>query len=162
MERRLIVVRHAKSAWDTDAPTDHERPLNKRGRRDAPRVAEHLATLGWIPDVVLSSDSERTRETWARMKGAFAPVDVTFTDELYLAGPDAVYDLLEKVGAAVSTVMVLGHNPGWEDLVEELSGTSTRMTTANAALLVGAGRTWTDALKTRPWKIEAVVRPKEL
>ena len=60
MQRRLMVMRHAKSSWKSQVPTDHERPLNERGRRDAARVGKRLAELGWVPDFVVSSDSRRT------------------------------------------------------------------------------------------------------
>ncbi len=63
MTMRLIIMRHAKSDWNSGAASDHARPLNKRGRRDAPRVANRLGELGWQPDYVISSDSRRTRET---------------------------------------------------------------------------------------------------
>ena len=97
MRRRLIVLRHAKSAWDTDAATDHERPLNKRGRRDALRVAEKIAKLGWQPEQVISSDAERTRETWKgggessrkRPRGLFVPSSMDGLDQLQ-AGRAAV------------------------------------------------------------------------
>ena len=62
MQRRLMLMRHAKSSWKSQVPTDHERPLNERGRRDAARVGKRLAKLGWLPDVVVGSDSRRTEE----------------------------------------------------------------------------------------------------
>ena len=67
MAKRLLVTRHAKSSWKSGEDSDHARPLNKRGRRDAPRVAAHLVGLGWVPEQVLSSDSQRTRETLGLM-----------------------------------------------------------------------------------------------
>jgi hypothetical protein len=77
MQRRLMIMRHAKSAWSSDVASDHERPLNKRGRRDAPRVGKRLAKLGWVPEFVVSSDSRRTRETWERMQRRFPEVRVS-------------------------------------------------------------------------------------
>jgi phosphohistidine phosphatase len=67
MGKRLIIMRHAKSSWTSGASTDHQRPLNKRGRHAAPRIGARLRDIGWIPDMVIASDSERTRETWQRM-----------------------------------------------------------------------------------------------
>jgi phosphohistidine phosphatase len=109
-------LRHAKSAWDSDAPTDHERPLNKRGRRDAPRVAARIAELGWLPERVFSSDSMRARETWERMEGELGKraKKVFFTRELFHAGLPEVQDTLAGVKDKVTTVLVIGHNPGWE------------------------------------------------
>jgi phosphohistidine phosphatase len=89
MTKRLIVLRHAKSAWDTDAPDDHSRPLAKRGRKDAPLIGARLAQLEWVPQAVISSDSARTRETWARMEEALLGDDeeaeVHFTRDLFHA-----------------------------------------------------------------------------
>jgi phosphohistidine phosphatase len=163
MQRRLIVLRHAKSAWNTDAPSDHERPLNSRGRRDAPRIGEALSERGWVPEYVLSSDSKRTRETWKRMKTAFDGVKkVTFTRDLYHAGIDEVVQLGRKIEAEVATAMVIGHNPGWEEVVQALTGDGPRMTTCNAAMLVVEADTWKGALSESDWTLVELLRPKEL
>lgn len=166
MKRKLIVARHAKSAWDTEAVTDHDRPLNKRGRRDAPRVAAKIAELGWIPDRVYCSDAVRARETWDRMKEALSPKGsspkVKITSKLYQAGIDAIRKQLAKLDDKSKTVMVLGHNPGWEEAVEALTGKSVRLTTCNAILMTTKADSWADALASSNWKIERVLRPKEL
>ncbi len=162
MLRRLIMMRHAKSAWDTDAPSDHARPLNKRGRRDAPRVGAHLAERGWLPEVVLSSDSARTRETWERMSAAFDRVEVCFLPTLYAAGVGEVAEALRRVPDQIGTVLMLGHNPGWEEVVERLTGAPVLMTTANAALLELEAESWAQAASSDGWRMEAIIRPKEL
>ena len=155
-------MRHAKSSWDSDAPTDHARPLNRRGRRDAPRVARRLSELGWVPDAVCSSDSERTRQTWSLMSAELEPdVPVTFTPTLFHAGLGGIQTAAERWPDEIATVLVLGHNPGWEDALTMLSGRAEVMTTANAGLLVGEGATWSEALE-RGWDLEALIRPKEL
>ena len=162
MQRRLILMRHAKSAWDTDAPTDHARPLNARGRRDAPRIGEELARRGWVPELCWSSDSARTRETWARMAPEFEDdVAAEFTDALYLAGLGALQGESRAWPDAVLTGLCLGHTPGWSEAASRLTGVALGMTTANAAMLEGAGRTWAEAM-TRPWRLAGLLRPKEL
>lgn len=162
MTRRLIILRHAKSSWTSGAPTDHARPLNSRGRRDAPRVGARLRDMGWIPDQVIASDSERTRETWQRMAEAFPqPIEPRFTHDFYHGGISAIRKHCSTLGDAVSTVLVLGHNPGWEGAVERLSGQWARMTTANAALLESTADCWETAME-HPWKLVGVIRPKEL
>ncbi len=166
MERRLVVMRHAKSSWSSDASGDHDRPLNGRGRKDAPRVARALVDLGWWPAVVVSSDSARTQETWALMaeagQAASAPTpEVHFERGLYLAGYDELLADAASWEPEWTRVLVLGHNPGWQDLVTRLSGTRHEMTTANAALLVGAGASWAGALGDR-WRLERFLQPKEL
>ena len=82
---RLILMRHAKSSWTEVGLTDHQRPLNARGRRDAPRMAAALHDLDMAPDLVLSSDSVRTRATWALMEDRFPEAEVRWLPSLYLA-----------------------------------------------------------------------------
>ncbi|HBP23622.1 MAG TPA: hypothetical protein DEA08_38325 [Planctomycetes bacterium] len=164
MERRLIVMRHAKSSWKNESLRDHERPLNKRGRRDAPRIGEELASLGWVPQRVISSDATRTRETWELLAEPLGgEPEVRFTGELYLAGPNEVESALRPLPDEVDTAMVLGHNNGWEEVVAWLSRNPVTMTTANAALLSVEAPTWEDALdRMGEWTLHQVVRPKEL
>jgi phosphohistidine phosphatase SixA len=165
MKRRLILMRHAKSAWDSDAPSDHARPLNKRGRRDAPRIGQRLADLGWVPELVLSSDAARTTETWQRMS---PPLDgdgarVRFLPNLYGAGVAIVRAELASVSDDVVSVLLLGHNPGWEEVLAYLTGAAARMTTANAALLDVDAASWAEAGAAEgAWHLDRLLRPKEL
>lgn len=166
MERRLILMRHAKSSWTSDAPSDLERPLNKRGKRDAPRVAQELVALGWIPGAVVTSPARRTRATWRRMREVFAiegtdDVEVRVAEGLYHGDGDALRDDAERWPAEVDALLVLGHNPGFELALRELSGVAAPMTTGNAALLEGRGATWAEALDGT-WRLVTVVRPREL
>jgi phosphohistidine phosphatase len=161
-QRRLMIMWHAKSTWSSDVATDHERPLNKRGRRDAPRVGKRLAKLGWVPECVVSSDSRRTQETWERMQKHFPEGCVTFTRALYAGGLTELRTEVARLSAAVRTVLILGHNPGCEEAVKALSGREVRITTANVVLLKGEGATWAEALRHGPWRVAGVVRPKEL
>jgi phosphohistidine phosphatase len=110
--RRLILTRHAKSAWDDPGMADHDRPLNARGRRSALELGEWLHSRGYEPDQVLCSTAARTRETWARVLAAPLEVTpgVTFSDALYHASPDLMLKALH--GAEGDCVMMLGHNPG--------------------------------------------------
>jgi len=160
----LIIMRHAKSDWETDAPTDHARPLNRRGRRDAPRIAKRIAQLGWQPDIVVSSDSQRTRETYQLMTDHFSPdVDLRFLDSLYHAGPHELADVLQQLPDAAVTVLALGHNPGWSEVVYWLTKNSVSMTTANAALCHVPANSWPAALQLAgSWQLDEVLRPKEL
>ena len=165
MGLRLIVMRYAKSSWKSDAPTDHERPLNKRGRRDAPRVGSHLRELGWRPESIVSSDSVRTTETFARMAPALSgeqELRVVFTRSLYHAGVSKVRAALRQLPDEVTTAMVLGHNPGWEEVVEWLTGESVSMPTACAALLQNPATSWPDSVSDkRSWQLVDVIRPRE-
>lgn len=112
MTLRLILIRHAKSSWDAPELGDHARPLNPRGRRAAGAIAQWLTARGETPDLVLSSDAARTRETWAVMAPHFDPAPrVDWRADLYHAGPGTMLQALRQAGDA-RTVLMLGHNPG--------------------------------------------------
>ena len=120
--RRLMLARHAKSSWGDLTLRDHDRPLNARGRRAAPLVAEELAALDCIPDVVYSSTSARTRETWALMHPHFGGhTRVVFLRELYLASPRRVLESIASAPQEAERVMILGHNPSTHALAAHLS-----------------------------------------
>ncbi|MBU2957434.1 histidine phosphatase family protein [Paracoccus sp. 1_MG-2023] len=110
--RRLILTRHAKSAWDDPTLDDQDRPLNERGRRSARALGDWMASRGYEPEEVLCSTAMRTRQTWEVVSGA--PLEVRpvmrFEDSLYHAGPDRMLAVLRT--ATQPTVMMLGHNPG--------------------------------------------------
>jgi phosphohistidine phosphatase len=118
--RRLILTRHAKSAWDDPLIEDHDRPLNKRGRRAALELGEWLGSRGYEPVTVLCSSALRTRETWTTL--ALAPLEVTpevvILEALYHASPDVMLNALRRVSG--DTVLMLGHNPGIAELAAML------------------------------------------
>lgn len=120
---KLLVMRHAKSAWDT-GDVDHARPLNSRGRRQALEAADYFLTDGIEVDHVLCSTSVRTRQTLERLlEGGITAHDVTFHDEIYGATAADVMPLLRGLPDEASTVLFLGHWPGVEDLVVDLAVT---------------------------------------
>src|SRR5262245_52477626 len=125
------------------------------------RVGKRLAKLGWVPDLVVGSDSRRTEETWERIQKRFPDARVRFTRKLYAGGPRELRTEVARLSGDVRTVLVLGHNPGWEEAVMELSGREVRITTANVVLLEGEGSTWVEALRGA-WSVAGVVRPKQL
>jgi phosphohistidine phosphatase SixA len=159
----MIVMRHAKSSWHSAAQSDHERPLNGRGRGDAPKVGAALAERGWVPDLVLSSDSQRTRETFAGMSASFpGEVAARFLPSLYHAGVDAAREEVSAVDDGVRCLLVLGHNPGWEEVVSALSGEEVVMKTATAALLTRELPTWQAAFEPGSWRLAEVICPRDL
>ena len=111
MTRTLLILRHAKSDWST-GQADFDRPLNERGRRDAFAAGEALAGFGII-DRVLSSSSTRTRQTWGRaVEGGAEAREVEYSDDLYLASPQTMEQLLRGVPAETSSAMIIAHFPG--------------------------------------------------
>lgn len=162
--RRLVLMRHAKSSWDGPI-SDHDRPLNERGKRDAPRIAEALKHLSVIPDLVLHSSARRTTETWELMAPVFSETIPAYSLEtLYLAGLDEIDKSLQTVSPEYDCMLVIGHNPGWEMSVSRLARQPISLTTANAAILLAPDSfQWSDGLLGRDrWEMEHLLRPKEL
>ena len=161
MQRQLILMRHAKSSWKVAGLSDHDRPLNPRGQREAPVVAQLLAAMGWSPRQVHSSDAQRTRETWAAMAPLLDGTVAEFHSELYLGDLTSIRHVARAwPDSERGPVLVLGPNPGWEAAATILSGTPLSFTTANAALVEGTGATWEAALR-RPWRLVEFLRPRE-
>ena len=96
MSRRVLIMRHAKSSWKNQALTDHQRPLNKRGRSDAPRIAAALKEMNWIPDRVFVSDSQRTLETLALLLTEFGELPVQTMEELYHPTTATIHACIES------------------------------------------------------------------
>ncbi len=122
--RRLVVLRHAKSAWP-DGVVDHDRPLAGRGRRDAPAAGRWLAKAGYVPDRVLCSTAQRARETWQLAEAELgAHPETTFEDRVYGATADELLDLAHEMPASVRTLMLVGHDPAMRELTLELATSS--------------------------------------
>ncbi len=114
--RRLILLRHAKSDWHSGAATDFDRPLNHRGRRDAPRVGRWLHANNFYPDVIYCSSAARTRETLELIGSELdlADVEINYLGDLYHASEMEVVDIAEQQLLDHQSVMLIGHNPGFE------------------------------------------------
>ena len=110
VERRLVLLRHAKSARPSGVP-DHERPLTGRGRRDAQAAGRWFATEGPRPDLALVSTATRARHTWEIVQRSLAPVPAHYLPELYSADADDVVDLAVATHDDVRTLVVVGHEP---------------------------------------------------
>ncbi|MGW7610676.1 SixA phosphatase family protein [Streptomyces sp. NPDC054766] len=149
--RRLVVLRHAKSAWPEGAP-DHERPLATRGRRDAPAAGRAMAGADLLPDLALCSTAVRARETWELAAEQWGtPPPVRFDERLYGADVPELLEAVREVPEHVRTLLLVGHNPGLEELVLELAGDGfddtldqvrTKFPTSAVAVLVWHGSAW--------------------
>tara|TARA_B100000925_G_scaffold281851_1_gene254066 strand:- start:3847 stop:4308 length:462 start_codon:yes stop_codon:yes gene_type:complete len=151
MHTRLIVMRHAKSSWSDASLEDHDRPLNKRGRRDAPRIAQELHDREWIPDRIRVSTSKRTLETLELMEAISDNSTIDVEPSLYLSNLSTLLQAVEEAEEG-KTTMILSHNPGSEILVHQLSNRLEVMPTAAAALF---------EKKQKGWTLVDVLRPKE-
>jgi phosphohistidine phosphatase len=120
--RRLVVLRHAKSARPAGVP-DHERPLAPRGARDAPAAGRALAEADCLPDLALCSTALRARETWRLASAQWGtPPPVRHDPRLYAAGTADLLAVVRGTPPEVETLLLVGHNPGLQELVLELAG----------------------------------------
>jgi phosphohistidine phosphatase len=126
--RQLLLLRHAKSAWDDPALADHARPLNGRGRASARLMAAEMQHLGLTPDLVLVSSARRTLQTLEALKPLEGSPIITISDALYLAPWEGLLGALNKVPDTVRSVLLIGHNPGLHELALNLLTPGTAAT----------------------------------
>ncbi|MEJ2059075.1 MAG: histidine phosphatase family protein [Gammaproteobacteria bacterium] len=122
--KHLALLRHAKSSWDDPGQSDFERPLNKRGRHDAPEMGRRLKKHGYNFDLVLASPAQRVRETLALLAETF-PFDgqaITWVDTIYEADPDTLLQVVRECPGEAERVLMVGHNPGFTLLGNRLCG----------------------------------------
>ena len=137
-KRRLILMRHAKSDWP-DVP-DHDRPLAKRGRKDAPVVGRWLRDHGYLPEVVVCSTARRTRQTWELVAPELdGSPSVHFEPRAYAASPLTLLYLARELPDRYRAALLIGHNPGIEDLANSLAAAELRFPTAAVAVFEFAG-----------------------
>ena len=117
---RLILFRHGKAEPESASGEDFDRKLAPRGCRESAEMGVQLADLGFLPDVVLVSPAARTRETWAAIETSFPKARALFDEELYHADSGSVRREAQRAGESVGTVMVVGHNPGLQELAVQL------------------------------------------
>jgi phosphohistidine phosphatase len=124
MARELWLLRHAKSAWDSGATCDFDRPLSPRGQYEAARLGRWMNSSGLRPDLVLSSSARRAYETALSVSAALGldPAAIEFRGSLYEASAAALHQALHALPAASQHVLLVGHNPGLEVLLEQLCG----------------------------------------
>ena len=138
-------MRHAKSSWKSEDVEDIDRPLNKRGKKDAPYMGELLAKKKKTPELILSSSAKRARQTAkAVAKECKYDGDIQYFDSLYLAEPQAYIDALQQVPDELGRVMIVGHNPGMESLLQQLSGRVETLSTGAIAFIDLPINKWKD------------------
>ncbi|CAM5308223.1 SixA phosphatase family protein [Streptomyces aurantiogriseus] len=151
--RRLVVLRHAKSAWPDGVP-DHERPLAPRGLRDAPAAGRALAEADCLPDLALCSTAVRARLTWELACAQWGtPPPVRHEPRLYAAYSHELLDVVRETPPEVETLLLVGHNPGLQELIldlagddldDALDGVRVKFPTSAIAVLAWHGPSWRD------------------
>lgn len=161
--KTLLLLRHAKSSWKNPTLEDHDRPLKKRGRRAAPRMGRLAREQGLTPEIILCSTAVRAVETErlfseeAEFRG-----ELRLEADLYLAEPEAILALLAKAGLrGAEKVMVVGHNPGLEELLARLTGVEERFPTGALAEVRLPIESW-ERIEEAKGELGKLWRPREL
>jgi phosphohistidine phosphatase len=169
--KTLLLLRHAKSSWEDRSLSDHDRPLNERGERDAPRMGRRLRDQGVWPDLIFSSTARRARRTAELLLASpdentpdedtpGGDTEIRYLSELYLAEPEEYLAAVRRAGGEAESVLVVGHNPGLEMLLQSLTGEWHRLPTAALARIDLPIEAWTD-LEPGGGELAGLWRPKE-
>jgi phosphohistidine phosphatase len=161
--KTLFLFRHAKSDWEADFDHDHDRPLNKRGKRAAKRMGRYLAEAGGVPGLVVTSSAFRAWETvrLAAEAGAWK-CEIDVADELYEAATDGITNLVQRQPDTHDSVLLAGHEPGFSGTVSRLmGGGQVRMPTAAIACLEFDVERWSD-VQAGGGRLVWLVTPKML
>ena len=157
--KTLFLLRHAKSDWGDSSLRDFDRPLAARGERDAPRIGKALRKRGPLPELIVSSPAARAKATIeAVARAAKLDLDIQFEEVVY---GGSTPELIRTLSAVTSCVLLVGHNPGFEDLVSRLSGAHERMPTAALACIEFEIDHWVD-VDDGLGKLKWLMTPKQL
>lgn len=161
--KTLLLLRHAKSSWKDAELDDHDRPLNKRGKRDAPRMGQLLLSEGLLPELIVASTAKRARKTAEHVIAASRYRGETrITGELYMASGPSLRELVAALPEPAARVLLIGHNPGLEDLLESLVGAYAPLSTAALAHVELDIERWAQVAEQPPARLVKVWQPQEL
>ena len=166
MSKQLLIMRHAKSSYADGSLTDYERPLNKRGLRVAPQMAEFIHLQGLTPDAIVSSAATRaklTAEIFVKHCKDVEASQLSFTESFYHAPAKVYLKFLDRFSNdSVNILMFVGHNPGLEDLIEKICGQWDVMPTAAIAHVCFDVESWNDISIPIKGELKNLWRPKEI
>jgi len=162
--RTVLVLRHAKSSWKDTSLPDHDRPLNKRGKKNAPTMGHLIQTEGILPQWVASSTALRARKTAeAVVKKSGYSGTIDLLDALYLAEPRDILDVIRtNAPGAATRILIVGHNPGLEDLVRMLTGQREAFPTCALAQIELPIESWGEVSVSSQGKLVRLWRPRDL
>jgi phosphohistidine phosphatase len=160
--KTLLLLRHAKSDWDDPSLGDFDRPLADRGERDAPEIGKALRKRSPLPDLVIGSPAARAKATAkAVVKAAKIKLEIQYEEAIYGASSAELVNLIRRLPDNSSCAMLVGHNPGFEDLLGRLSGSHERMPTAALACLEFQATNWSEVGENEG-KLVWLLTPKQL
>jgi phosphohistidine phosphatase len=160
--KTLFILRHAKSSWNEPDLSDFERPLNRRGLEAAPLIGETMKKNQFQPDLIVSSPAKRAAQTANLVKEA-AEIggEIRFDERIYEASPARLLEIISEQNEKTDSVMLVGHNPGFEGLVRALTGETHSMPTAALAVIDLQTDKWSE-VKSASGNLRILIRPKEL
>jgi phosphohistidine phosphatase len=161
--KTLLLLRHAKSSWKYPDLSDHDRPLNKRGKRDAPRMGDLLRDEDIVPDLIISSSAKRALDTAEAVadSSGYASEIVT-TRLLYHADVDDYHEVLKSIENNPKIVMIVSHNPGLEELLATLTGEYMWLPTAALAKIEFPFDSWSEMENDAEGELVNLWLPREL
>jgi phosphohistidine phosphatase len=160
--KTLFLLRHAKSSWKDETLPDFERPLNRRGKRAAETMGRYFKTSAIVPELILCSPAERARETLNLvLKASRWTTEVRYDQRIYDATAQRLVEVVSQIDNDRKVAMLVGHNPGLEDLLLLLTGNTEVMPAGAIAKLLLKTTKWTTAIEKRA-TLDWLVRPKDL
>jgi phosphohistidine phosphatase len=161
--KTLLVLRHAKSSWKESGLADFERPLNARGKQASDRIGRFLRKKKPYPDLVLCSTATRARETVRLvLEAARLVVEVRYDQRLYLASAERLAQIVREIEDDRKNVMLVGHNPGMEELIPRLTGKTVSMPTGALAKIDLDVEEWSAPSEDNYGCLDWLVKPKDL
>jgi phosphohistidine phosphatase len=160
--KTLLLMRHAKSSWKHPELSDRDRPLNKRGEKDAPKMGKLLKHEELIPQRIISSTAERAAKTAeAVAEKVDYKEEIFYLDTLYLAEPSVIIEQLHEIPDDIKRVLVVGHNPGLEGLVQILSRKVVSLSTATIAYFKLPIESWKELSTSTEGNLKELWEPKD-
>jgi len=158
--KTILLMRHAKSDWEASYGSDHDRPLAPRGHRSATVIGRVLTAWDEIPDLVITSSATRARATADEVARAGSwKCPVVVDSELYGSGPSTVLAVAERNASDEERIMLVGHEPTWSMLAEQITGGRVEMRTAGVVAIDLLADTWQGLGEARGW-LRFVVNPR--
>jgi phosphohistidine phosphatase len=161
--KTLLILRHAKSSWKDSDLDDHDRPLNKRGKRDAPRMGELLKEEDLLPDFIVTSSAKRARRTaeCVALHSGYRG-ETRVTSALYAATSARIRQVVQSTPDSVGPLLLVGHNPGLEEFLEQISGSYLPLSSGALAALQLEIDSWTSLSEEVQGTLLHIWQPREL
>lgn len=161
--KTILLLRHAKSSWKDPNLADFERPLNKRGKRDAPRMGRLLRGEDLVPDIIYSSPAVRAQMTAESVVDQCGyEGEIIYSEELYPGYPEYYLSLVRNLAEEVNRVLFIGHNPVMDVLLEMLTGEQVHLATASLAYLALPTQLWQDISFDSEAKLVFIWKPRDI